>query len=76
MIKQKVYLLLEKLDQLNNRNVGSLSVLLLLTDIYSKELFFQNLISIAEIFLHSLSLVDKTTTRIQTFVPVIVNVGI
>ena len=35
MIKRKVYLLLENLDQLGNLNIGFVRVLLILIDIYS-----------------------------------------
>ena len=52
MMEQKVYLLLENLDQLWNINIDLAILLILLVDVCSKELFFENLILIAVIVLH------------------------
>ena len=54
MIKQKVYLLHENLDLLNNVSIGFVFVLILFIDICSSYFFFENLIFIDFIVLHFL----------------------
>ena len=56
MVKQKVYSLLENLDQLSNLNIGFAFLLIFSTDIYSNSLFFLNQILIAQAVLHYLEL--------------------
>ena len=57
MVKQKVNLLFENLDQLSNLNMGFMSVLLLLIDICFSSLFFYNLISFAVMGLYCVKLI-------------------
>ena len=56
MLKQKVYLLIENLDQLNDLSLHFEVLILVLIDIYSNSSFFENLILIVLIILYYLEL--------------------